>query len=720
MALIFGAVGCVSVRAAEQLSAPFDIPVAVEESVRPVSSRDIVTLREIGGDHGTGLSMSPDGNYLAFELHQADIIANNYRVAWFVVATRPGAHPVKIGDGGDGVLFRSSEPNGRINGAWRSQYARWSPDSRGIAYRRTANKETQVWWSALNAKQPKQLTHNAADVEDFCWSPDGLRLFFTTDADREELVKVAESRYREGYIFNYGMDWSVVGGKPMYPPYTGTGGEPRLWVLDLETGRERRAGKRELAEYEQLEARPESKLEEAENARNVVSTSNRDAIAWLVPASDAKTGRNAPLTLYASLRGDGGDAVRCLAPECTGIFDLSRPLGTGLLWTSTDDEILFVRKAGTAYSKRELYGWRVGQDHARRILSTDEWISDCSVRKGEAFCFREAPDYPRTIVSIDLADGAISTLADPNPEFRNLAIGEVELLEWTNAHGLETFAYLVKPPNFAPGQRYPLIIVGYRARMALRGGAGNEYPVHVLTENGFVVLVYERPTNYAAEGSITDPIGWSEANWGPDLFDYRMPLASFESAIRLLDEIGLVDPARVGVTGLSNGVGHVNYSLIHSDLFAAAITSDSGYGPSNYFLVGSADPLFRRHRNTIGLGRYGSRHGFLWHHISLGLNAKHVTTPLLVNASDSEHPWALEEVITLIENDKPVEMVVYPDEWHIKWQPAHRLSVYERNIDWFNFWLREFEDQQPSKADQYRRWRELKSLQLGIESGEGR
>jgi hypothetical protein len=28
-------------------------------------------------------------------------------------------------------------------------------------------------------------------------------------------------------------------------------------------------------------------------------------------------------------------------------------------------------------------------------------------------------------------------------------------------------------------------------------------------------------------------------------------------------------------------------------------------------------------------------------------------------------------------------------------------SIYQRNVDWFNFWLREKEDPDPAKADQY-------------------
>jgi len=32
-------------------------------------------------------------------------------------------------------------------------------------------------------------------------------------------------------------------------------------------------------------------------------------------------------------------------------------------------------------------------------------------------------------------------------------------------------------------------------------------------------------------------------------------------------------------------------------------------------------------------------------------------------------------------------------------------------VDWFRFWLKEEEDPDPGKAEQYARWRELRKLQ---------
>lgn len=57
----------------------------------------------------------------------------------------------------------------------------------------------------------------------------------------------------------------------------------------------------------------------------------------------------------------------------------------------------------------------------------------------------------------------------------------------------------------------------------------------------------------------------------------------------------------------------------------------------------------------------------------------------------------------------PAELYAFPDEAHIKLQPRHRLAVYERNLDWFRYWLQDYRDPDGTKAEQYRRWDGLKA-----------
>jgi hypothetical protein len=62
----------------------------------------------------------------------------------------------------------------------------------------------------------------------------------------------------------------------------------------------------------------------------------------------------------------------------------------------------------------------------------------------------------------------------------------------------------------------------------------------------------------------------------------------------------------------------------------------------------------------------------------------------------------------LRELNKPIEMIVYADEGHVKSQPKHRYEIYQRNLEWFAFWLQGNEIPDSANNDQYKRWRTLK------------
>jgi hypothetical protein len=91
--------------------------------------------------------------------------------------------------------------------------------------------------------------------------------------------------------------------------------------------------------------------------------------------------------------------------------------------------------------------------------------------------------------------------------------------------------------------------------------------------------------------------------------------------------------------------------------------------------------------------------------------ADSVSTPLLVDASDAEWAWSVQAVIALRSREKPVELVVYPDARHHKKWPRQLESVWEMNLGWFDFWLRDTRDPAPEKAEQHERWEKLRKLQ---------
>jgi hypothetical protein len=256
--------------------------------------------------------------------------------------------------------------------------------------------------------------------------------------------------------------------------------------------------------------------------------------------------------------------------------------------------------------------------------------------------------------------------------------------------------------------RHPLIVVQYQSRGFLRGGTGDEYPIHPLAARGFAVLSVER----------TRPVGAGIASTAHQLMrlstarfaERRRVLSSLEMGVGKAIALGAIDPKRIGITGLSDGAATVQYALINSRLLfkAAAVSSCCDEPSSSMFAagLGYADFLIE-----AGFPAPGTRGAGFWQHYSLAANAGRIRTPILLQVTDDEFRFSLETFVTLKTRHVPIEMYVFADEYHQKWRPAHRLATYERAIDWFDFWLNGRTDADARKRDQYARWRELARLQ---------
>lgn len=171
---------------------------------------------------------------------------------------------------------------------------------------------------------------------------------------------------------------------------------------------------------------------------------------------------------------------------------------------------------------------------------------------------------------------------------------------------------------------------------------------------------------------------------------------------------GTVDPARIGITGLSDGASIVEFALVNSKRFAAAAMSTCCDDRLSSLVLGGEAWGGENHRSGYPLSVDDDK--AYWKPISLSLNARNIDMPILFQLADREAGLALQSHGPPHEAKKPVEMYVYPQELHNKVQPAHRLA--DRNIDWFDFWLRGHEDTAPEKRTHYERWEALRDAAL--------
>ena len=89
-----------------------------------------------------------------------------------------------------------------------------------------------------------------------------------------------------------------------------------------------------------------------------------------------------------------------------------------------------------------------------------------------------------------------------------------------------------------------------------------------------------------------------------------------------------------------------------------------------------------------------------WRLLSPAANLDKIKAPNRMQMPEQEYLTALDYAIPLIRNHQ-ADLYASPNEPHIKFQPKHKLAAYERNLDWFRFWLQGYEDPKLTKKQQY-------------------
>ncbi len=629
------------------------------------------------------LALSPDGKQLALILARGETADGSVCRGVVVVRLADGAARL-IDTGGEDMLMRGSM-RGYLNSAGEPAVVRpvWSPDGEWIAYLRRDHGIAQVWRARADGSYAAPVTHLAADVQDLAWSRDGRRLVAAWHPKEAEVDQAISSEADKGWLF----DARVVSNFSARPLVWA--GYPRAVIsVDPSDGKSEEAGADDIAALKMQTESDDSSRPEA--------LAPDGAHAW---AQSSGTSVFAPTGLQ--IRDKKGSAIPCRWDSCRGPF-------WGMWFRDGSKTLIFLRKEGWNRGSYALYRWAPAAGEPRRILLTNGVISGCLMAADGLLCNVEEARVPRHVVRIDLQTGRQTPIFNPNPAWAHLALGTVQRLTWKNAFGLPAWGDLVLPPGYKTGTKLPLVITQYVSRGFLRGGTGNEYPIFPLAAQGFAVLSLDRPQEYSASLDHIDSWDKSNAANQKDWMERKSLLSSLKVGVDQVVAMGIADPGCIGITGLSDGATTVRFALINLPGFAAASLSSCCVEPRTSMTSGGIAWADWQH-NVLGYPRATEERPDFWRPVSLALNAAHIDTPLLMQLSDKEFQLSLEAFTALREHGKPVEMYVFPHEYHEKVGPTHRLNAYIRNIDWFNFWLKGVEDPTPAKADQYRRWEKMRS-----------
>lgn len=664
-----------------------------------VTSRQLVEVVDIAN-----LAASPDGRYVAFRTEQASIERNTYDTVWYVQRMDGSAAPRRLADGG--VPLRGSA------GSVQPAPPVWSPDGRWLYYRALVDGRVDVWRAAADGSDARPVTVDPADTREFSLSPDGGFLYYSVGVPRSVVQQAEIDEYRSGIRLDEHVPIGGQGlfrtghveGRPATQRFTGTWFD-RAGLLSHEPVRWRKLGLasgavQDVAAHDVPAHRPTS------------SAGADDALAAFMSERQPGNGRVARLTrvdadphlvfgrsveLSVVTEGRMPRKVVCEADPCTGNDIL------GIAWRPGTDEVLFTISDQDEGRAQTIHRWDVASGAVAPVVRSFGLVnggrspgSACAVSYEALACVAAEAGSPPRLERIDLVSGERRVLFDPNAalaqDLRRAV--HVERLSWRDASGQAYSGQFFRRAGVRDVPQ-PLFVTYYSCSGFLRGGVGDEWPLAAMASHGISTLCI----NYA-------PL----RNDAVERFDQG--LAAVDSAVELLAARGDVDPSKVGMGGLSFGSEIALWVAMRSDLLAAVSVASPVVSPS-YYLLGSlkGDEFLTGLRELWDLGAPDDTPE-RWGVLSPAFNLDRITSPVLMQLPEQEYIQSLDYAIPLMQR-RQADVYVFPDEPHQKFQPRHKLAAYERNLDWFRYWLQGFESEQPHKLAQYGHWRGLQPRQAG-------
>lgn len=653
--------------------------------------REIIELADM-----SSLAISPNGRQLAFRIERASVVTNDFELGWYVVPTDGSAPLRRIADAGEGE---------RRDGELASEPPVWTPDGRAILFRKVANGEVQVWRAAVDGSNSEALTRDAANIRRFALGVEPGTIVYSVGATRASIAEAEQREYDEGVLIDNRVDparqlyrGARIEGRIASDRFSGRwftfghllAGAPLTYrALDLETGAVRDATQLETARIADAPRSPD-----LENPRPVTAEARSgDGRGDALVTAEGFASR-------LSIRRPGGRLIECEQPLC------KQRIGK-IAWQGARDGVVFVTTdiaAGQA-----LHFWTPGDGKVRQVAeSGGRWNggrdqAGCAVDAEAIYCIASDADMPPRLVRLAISTGKVATLADPNPSLARPGTPRFEPMRWTGPSGQTFTGQLMLPAGSRQG--LPLFVTYYLCDGYLRGGVGDEYPLRQLAASGIAVLCINRVPMAAGLGDQVE--------------QYRIGQEGVHEAVRTLAVRGIVDPSRVGMGGVSFGGETTMWIALHSDMLSAISIANTVLSPTYYwFNALPENPMPPVLKQVWGIGRPEDDPG-RWKMLSPVFATERIRAPLLMQLPEREFRFNVELAARLAQEGKPVELWAFPGETHLKYQPRHKLAIYERNLDWFRFWLQDHVDPDPAKAEQYRRWQAMKAARSTPAAKEG-
>lgn len=538
--------------------------------------------------------ISPDGSRVAYLRKSFDIMTDRVRSELWLADAVTGEHrPL-------------------LSGTESVSAARFSPDGTRLLYAASSRGKTQLFLRWLDTGQTALLTQVQQAPSSATWSPDGRQIALTMRIPSSSAPMVTMPEKPKG------ADWAAPAKVIDQMTYRADGlgyldeGYSHLFVVSAIGGTAR-----QLTTGDYNHASPDWS---SDSKTLFVSANRREDADFEIINNDIFAVDVASAELTQLTDRDGPDSNPVVSPDGSRIAyrgfdderqgyqvqrlyvmnqdgsgkavisaDFDRDIGT-FAWAS-DSRRLYVQyddRGNTKIGLMTLDGnvTELTGDVGGTVLGRPYASGAFTVSKGGRIAFTHTrPEHPADLAVRD-ASGKVRTLLRPNDDlFSHKSLGQTEEIVSKSLDGRDIHSWVVKPPDFDPSKKYPLILEIHGGPFANYGDRFSA-EIQLYAAAGFVV-VYSNPRGSTSYGK----------EFG-NLIHHNYPSQDYDDLMSAVDAVmaqGYIDDEKLYVTGGSGGGVLTAWIVGKTQRFRAAVVAKPVINWASFVLYADVAPYFLRY-----------------------------------------------------------------------------------------------------------------------------